>query len=642
MSAEPRLLGGRYELGDVLGRGGMAEVHAGKDQRLGRRVAVKLLRSDMARDPVFQARFRREAQSAAGLNHPSIVAVYDSGEDVATDAGGSQVRTPYIVMEYVEGRTVRELLDEAGGGGLGTQEAVSITAGVLTALSAAHEAGIVHRDVKPANVMVTRGGGTKVMDFGIARAVADSSATMTQTSAVIGTAQYLSPEQARGEVVDARSDLYSTGCLLYEALTGRPPFIGDSPVAVAYQHVGELPQPPSRYNRAVDDELDRVVLKALAKDRDDRYDDALQFRDDLLAAEAGMPVLAPSVAAAHAAATAHLPTTTEATRAVAAGGYVSRRARSGATGSTTAVEGPPGTGSLPVQPEPRRTSRGVVGLLVALLVVVLALGAWLLWRAVQESNLVDVPRVVGASQTDATSTLAGLGLTVSGTTPKADSSVAGTVLEQDPEPGERVEPKSSVALVVSSGPGSVAVPDVIGKTESQAAGDLRDVGLQEGTVSYQDVAGMAANVVLSTDPVKDTAVASGSKVVFVLSSGKVPLTDLTGETQAAAEKALSDLGLSPLPVLQTSDTVPAGTVISQTPGEGSVASGSSVQLVVSSGPAATPSPPPPPTPEPSESPSIEPSPTGSPSSSGSPSATPTSGTTLVPGGDSQLTPSPTG
>ncbi len=213
---QPRLLGGRYELDGVVGRGGMAEVYRARDIRLDRIVAIKTLRADLARDPIFQARFRREAQSAASLNHPSIVAVYDTGEDMATG-----VPVPYIVMEYVDGRTVRDLLQE--GHRLLPERSLEIIDGVLRALDYSHQAGIVHRDIKPGNVMVTRNGDIKVMDFGIARAMSDAQATMTQTAQVIGTAQYLSPEQARGERVDARSDLYSAGCLLYELLTGRPP-----------------------------------------------------------------------------------------------------------------------------------------------------------------------------------------------------------------------------------------------------------------------------------------------------------------------------------------------------------------------------------------------------------------------------------
>src|SRR4051794_35947199 len=261
---QPRLLGGRYELDGVIGRGGMAEVYRARDLRLDRIVAVKTLRSDLARDPTSQARFRREAQSAASLNHPSVIAVYDTGED---NLGDTPV--PYIVMEYVDGQTLRDLLREHGR--LRPEPAAEIVDGILRALDYSHRGGIIHRDIKPANVMLTRDREVKVMDFGIARAMADSAATMTQTAQVIGTAQYLSPEQARGERVDARSDVYSTGCVLYELLTGRPPFQGDSPVAIAYQHVREEPIPPSQLDPEIPAWADAIVLKAMAKDAGDRY-----------------------------------------------------------------------------------------------------------------------------------------------------------------------------------------------------------------------------------------------------------------------------------------------------------------------------------------------------------------------------------
>src|SRR6201996_3904513 len=282
---QPRLLGDRYELDGVVGRGGMAGGSRAHDIRLDRTVAIKTLRTDLARDQTFQARFRREAQSAASLNHPSIVAVYDTGEDMV-----GHTPVPYIVMEYVDGRTLRELLRDDRR--LLPERALEITDGVLRALDYSHRNGIVHRDIKPANVMVTRNGDIKVMDFGIARAVSDTQATMTQTAQVIGTAQYLSPEQARGERVDARSDLYSTGCLLYELLTGRPPFTGDSPVAIAYQHVREDPVPPSRLDPDVPPWADAIVLKAMAKSPADRYQTAADMRADLQRAASGMPVAA--------------------------------------------------------------------------------------------------------------------------------------------------------------------------------------------------------------------------------------------------------------------------------------------------------------------------------------------------------------
>src|ERR1700685_3956159 len=282
---QPRLLGDRYELDGVVGRGGMAEVYRARDLRLDRIVAIKTLRTDLARDQTFQARFRREAQSAASLNNPSIVAVYDTGEDMSTG-----VPVPFIVMEYVDGKTVRELLND--GHRLLPERILEIISGVLRALEYSHQAGIVHRDIKPGNVMVTRNGDVKVMDFGIARAMSDAQSTMTQTAQVIGTAQYLSPEQARGDRVDARSDLYSAGCLLYELLTGRPPFTGASPGALAYPHVRENPIPPSRVDPEIPGWADAIVLKAMAKDPGDRYQSADEMSNDIQRALQGMPVAA--------------------------------------------------------------------------------------------------------------------------------------------------------------------------------------------------------------------------------------------------------------------------------------------------------------------------------------------------------------
>jgi serine/threonine protein kinase len=281
-------LSNRYELGETLGYGGMSEVHRGHDARLGRDVAVKVLRADLAPDPTFQERFRREAQNAVALDHPAIVAVYDTGE-TQTEAGA----LPYIVMEYVDGRTLREIIKTEGP--LPEQRACEIMADVCAALDFSHRNGIVHRDMKPGNVMLTRSGAVKVMDFGIARALTDGQSAVTQTAAVIGTAQYLSPEQARGEAVDARSDVYSAGCVLFEMLTGEPPFQGESPVAVAYQHVREDPKAPSEVNPAVSGQLDSIVLKALSKNPANRYQSAAEMRADVVRVLAGQRPSAPAV-----------------------------------------------------------------------------------------------------------------------------------------------------------------------------------------------------------------------------------------------------------------------------------------------------------------------------------------------------------
>ena len=284
----PQHLSDRYELGEILGFGGMSEVHLARDVRLHRDVAVKVLRADLARDPSFYLRFRREAQNAAALNHPAIVAVYDTGE--AETAAGP---LPYIVMEYVDGVTLRDIVHSDGP--MTPTRAIEVIADACQALNFSHQHGIIHRDVKPANIMISTTGAVKVMDFGIARALADSGNSVTQTAAVIGTAQYLSPEQARGDTVDARSDVYSLGCVLYEMLTGEPPFVGDSPVAVAYQHVREDPVPPSQRHEGISADLDAVVLKALAKNPDNRYQTAAEMRTDLVRVHNGEPPEAPKV-----------------------------------------------------------------------------------------------------------------------------------------------------------------------------------------------------------------------------------------------------------------------------------------------------------------------------------------------------------
>ncbi|RMI14452.1 Stk1 family PASTA domain-containing Ser/Thr kinase [Cellulomonas triticagri] len=552
-----RILAGRYEVGELIGRGGMAEVHIGHDTRLGRTVAIKILRSDLARDPSFQARFRREAQAAAGLNHPSIVAVYDTGEDVYTEPTGAVAHVPFIVMEYVEGHTVRDILRD--GQAVPIEEAIEITAGVLSALEYSHHAGIVHRDIKPANVMLTPTGAVKVMDFGIARAVADSAATMTQTQAVIGTAQYLSPEQARGETVDARSDLYSAGCLLFELLTGRPPFVGDSPVAVAYQHVREIAPAPSSVASDVPEVLDRITAKALAKERDARYSSAAEFRADLEAAARGGHVSAPAVAALGAGA---------ATQVMGAADAGATQVMPG--GAPAWAPTGPGTSVLPPQgdEEPEDETKSKRWLWITLSVVAaIAIGGiiWLLMQNREEPVAqVPVPDVVGQVEADAVATLTEAGFETRRESAASTTVAEGSVISTDPEGGTQAADGSTVTVVVSGGPDAVSLPDLSGYTQDQARQQIEGLGLTVGAVTEEDDPAQPAGRVLRTDPAGGQSIPEGTAVAVFISSGNVQLESLEGAAQADAQARLNALNLGTSIVSgETSDPNLVGKVIGQ-------------------------------------------------------------------------------
>lgn len=591
MNSATRLLGGRYQVGALIGRGGMAEVHAGHDTRLGRTVAIKMLRSDLARDPSFLARFRREAQSAAGLNHPAIVAVYDSGEDEDTDNSGGTIALPYIVMEYVEGRTLREILNETTV--MEADEAARVTEGILDALSYSHRMGIVHRDIKPANVMLTPAGDVKVMDFGIARAIADTAATMTQTRSVIGTAQYLSPEQAQGKQVDARSDLYSAGCLLYELLTGRTPFVGDSPVSVAYQHVGQAPQPPSVYEPGLSADLDAVVLHSLVKDRDARYQDAAQFRSDLGAARGGRPISsAARGTAAGAAALAGDPTMTMAavnpTQAVG-------------TQDTGALAG---LGEDPSDKPSRqhKTTYVLLALAVVAALVLLALAGKAMFGGTPIPK-VAVPRVISLTQTQAIAKLRSVGLVESVSTATNDAA-KGTVTDQSPRPGEQVPARTKINITVSSGPGEVAVPDVSNFNIDSAVAAIRTVGLVPGQVESVDDPAVTKGKVIETVPAANKSVVVGTVVTIKASSGKVKVPDVVGANRSDAQQSLTDARLKYTTKFADSDK-PEGTVLAQGHRGDTVDVGTEIVLTV----AQKPQPTAPPTTEPTTEPTAAPTPT---------------------------------
>ncbi len=567
---QPRMLGGRYELDGIVGRGGMAEVFRGRDIRLDRIVAIKTLRDDLARDQTFQARFRREAQSAASLNQPSIVAVYDTGEDMI----GSTL-VPYIVMEYVDGRTLRDLLRDDRR--LLPERAAEITDGVLRALDYSHRNGIVHRDIKPGNVMLTRSGEVKVMDFGIARAVSDAQATMTQTAQVIGTAQYLSPEQARGERVDARSDLYSAGCLLYELLTGRPPFTGDSPVAIAYQHVRENPVPPSQVDPEVPPWGDWIVLKAMAKDPADRYQSAGEMRNDLQRALSGVP-LAASMRPDY-------------------GGTRRLGSPTQVAGATSAIPpysyGPPDDQD-PGPGRPRRVWPWVLAFLALLLIAGTAISYHFLTSSKTPvktvATRVAVPQVAGLSKSAAEQAITQAHLKVGSTQQQNSSTVSsGTVISSNPAAGQQVAKQSPVNLVISSGQVKSTVPFVFGGSLSAAETALAANHLNP-KIKYVNST-QPANTVVSQHPQGNTIVPAGSTVTLDVSSGGVQVPSVLHDTEAEAKAILQGAGFKINPVTAAGPAGFTGTVFQSTPMANAIASkGSTVTVFIAQPPIPTQSP----------------------------------------------------
>ncbi|MEV4311473.1 Stk1 family PASTA domain-containing Ser/Thr kinase [Actinocrispum sp. NPDC049592] len=578
----PRLLSNRYELGETLGYGGMSEVHKGRDVRLGRDVAVKVLRADLARDPQFQERFRREAQNAAALNHPAIVAVYDTGE-TRTEYGP----LPYIVMEYVDGRTLRDIVKTEGP--LPGQRAMEIMADVCAALDFSHRHGIIHRDVKPANVMITKTGAVKVMDFGIARAVHDGQAAVTQTAAVIGTAQYLSPEQARGETVDARSDVYATGCVLFELLTGEPPFTGDSPVAVAYQHVREDPRKPSQLNPRVSPQLDAIVLKAMAKGAANRYQSAAEMRMDIVRVLSGQRPAAPMVMSEDDR-TAMMGQQTRATE------FIPPRGRHRPDAMVDDYD------SYDDGEEERRRKRRkawittiVTLLVVAVIVLAIYLVTSLLNKDTPSSSIVNLPDVHSQTEQAARKQLTDAGFTKIQVTPiscepgqggapaPCSAEQVGLVISQDPQPG-KADKNNPVTLQVGRAANQVGIPDVKGKSKEDATNILQQAGF---TVSGEDTEEVTdaklIGKVSNTSPGIGVQVPKGSQVKLLIGRAQAQqnVTPVTGQDFNTAKSNLESDGWQVNRQDVDSDQ-PEGTVTDYAPKKAKP--GSTITVKVSKGP----------------------------------------------------------
>ena len=543
-----RELAGRYKLGDLLGRGGMADVHAGTDSRLGRRVAIKLLRPSLANDPAFRTRFRREAQDAAKMAHPTIVRIFDAGEESITDANGTETLVPYIVMEYVDGRLLKDIV---AAGPVEPAEACRVIGQVLTALEYSHRAGVVHRDIKPGNIMITTSGQVKVMDFGIARAISDSSATIAETSAIVGTASYFSPEQARGEAVDARTDLYSAGIVLFELLTGRAPFLGENPVAVAYQHVNSEAVPPSSLNPRVSPALDAVVLRALAKDRFGRYQSAGDFREDVQTAAAG------SVPARRQVETNDFNTTLFGVNPAST------------AGSEAAMR------QLTVDRDDRRVRTQnrppvswIWGGIATTIVVIVAVIFWTFNLAPVDfaSNLsTKVPNVVGQSFDVGAETLKSSDLISQKISEPSSDIPANVILRTDPEAGTPVSPRTQITVYVSSGAVTVTVPDVARMAEAAAVAGLQAKKLVYGTSTRDYSPDVPDGMVIRSDPAAGATVVNGvniregDTVNLIVSNGLVTVPDVTGRTIKDASDVLAALQL---PVSVTIDKACSGGTVS--------------------------------------------------------------------------------
>jgi len=556
------LLDNRYEIIRRLGSGGMADVYLARDTQLGRQVAIKVLYKRYARDEEFVARFRREAQSAAALNHPHIVSIYDRGE--AEDSY-------YIAMEYLEGRSLKDVINEEGP--LQPARAIDYAEQMLRALQFAHEHHVIHRDIKPHNIVINDRGQLKVTDFGIARA--GSSPSVTETGSIIGTAQYLSPEQAKGKVVEQSSDLYSLGIVIYEMLTGRVPFEGENPVAIALKHLSDEPVPPQALIPEIPDNLNAVVMRALAKDPRDRYPGAEEFLADLERCRQDLPVVAP------------LPADDTAMTSVLSAGAVAAAADDAGVTTVTSAS------SMNADQKKKSARRKKILYTVIAIVALAAIAAGVYFLAfAQTRGIIEAPDVVGLERAQAEDAIRTLSLRPELEAEEYSETVpAGRVIRQNPEKGTKLKESGTVRIVVSRGSSKVAVPDIVGQTAAFAESKLREIGLNPDR--QPDVFSETApeGSIISQDPAASTPVQKGSAVKYVVSKGAQPakevkIPDVKNLTLDQASARLSQEGL----VLGTtteqySETVGLGKVISQSPGANQkTAEGSAVSVVVSLGP----------------------------------------------------------
>lgn len=599
MSSMPTTLdNGRYQLGQLVGRGGMAEVHIALDTRLGRTVAVKIMRADLAHDEIFLTRFRREAHSVAQMNNPNIVNIYDSGEEVVTLDNGQTEHLPYLIMEYVQGQTLRDIIK--ANGALSVSDTEHVMIGVLNALEYSHRMGIIHRDIKPGNIMISEQGIVKVMDFGIARALDDSATTMTKSQGVVGTAQYLSPEQARGENVDMRSDLYSAGCVLYEMLTGRPPFTGDSAVAIAYQHVSEVAAKPSSIVPGLNPMWDQIVAKAMAKDRQNRYATATEFKNDILTyMNGGLP----SAAAFNPLQDLSTINATK-TQTMAANDYPanegSTRVYNPVTGQFQTVPQDPNAAAgdtdtmvksrsqKRLEAARKRKRNTIITVVVLVVLALAAAGGWYAWAHMQppKKEYVTVPTFSATTTEErAKAQLAELGLQASIKQDTDSREPAGTFTKQAPAGGRSVEKGSTVTVWFSAGPKSVPIPDVTGKSQVDARAALEAAGFEvNSSVQTEDSATIERDHVTRTDPAAGTSAEQGSTVSLWVSSGmtKVP-SGLIGKSKDEAVDELQKNGFA-VEINTENSSQPENTVTRIEPNEGtSVERGASVTIWVSNG-----------------------------------------------------------